>query len=646
HIYFLQGKFAQAEKEYRQSIAVMVNLPEGNLSINSFSPEALSHSTQLTKGFSLIGKSQWYQYKNHQDRSMLYEAFHSLQLATELIPSVYRQFQTEESRLFMAEQSIPTFEYAIKASLELHKLTGQDSFLHHAFGFAEQNKAALLYQSLKDSEYRQSIGIPDSVLEKEQEIKTELTFYRRKVYQEEQKGNDKNTQKITYWRNKIFELEEAERSINIELQNQYPGYFWLKYQKASLSPDSIQSLLGSGKAMIEYFRGDSSTYAFVITDKDVRAVEIPNHDSLGVWVNEMRQGLYRYWMDQEKPSELYAQANQQYTTYAHRLYQSLIEPIKHAVSNLPEELLIIPDGVLGYIPFDALLENLPEKPEQFGSHDYLLRNYRMSYAYSAALWARLQQQPSQTVQSDMLAIGPVFPKSDDLFATLEDRRRDGFGPLLFNRQEVDQISSLFGGTLLTEQAATKDAFLAHASNYRFIHLSTHAKANDQDSRYSCIAFTPVQDTTQDNDFLTLSEICNLHLNAEMIVLSACETALGELKRGEGIMSLSRAFTYAGARSVITTLWSVDDEATADLMSRFYGYLTEGERKDEALRQARLDYIDEHDNRFSHPFFWAAAVPMGNMEAIEIEKSWGWEYWIFAMIFLSGGFVVWRKTRNF
>ncbi|MCB0841374.1 MAG: CHAT domain-containing protein, partial [Bacteroidetes bacterium] len=160
------------------------------------------------------------------------------------------------------------------------------------------------------------------------------------------------------------------------------------------------------------------------------------------------------------------------------------------------------------------------------------------------------------------------------------------------------------------------------------------------------AFTPVQDTTQDNDFLTLSEICNLHLNAEMIVLSACETALGELKRGEGIMSLSRAFTYAGARSVITTLWSVDDEATADLMSRFYGYLTEGERKDEALRQARLDYIDEHDNRFSHPFFWAAAVPMGNMEAIEIEKSWGWEYWIFAMIFLSGGFVVWRKTRNF
>ncbi|MCB0856391.1 MAG: tetratricopeptide repeat protein, partial [Bacteroidetes bacterium] len=134
HIYFLQGKFAQAEKEYRQSIAVMVNLPEGNLSINSFSPEALSHSTQLTKGFSLIGKSQWYQYQNHQDRSMLYEAFHSLQLATELIPSVYRQFQTEESRLFMAEQSIPTFEYAIKASLELHKLTGQDSFLHHAFG--------------------------------------------------------------------------------------------------------------------------------------------------------------------------------------------------------------------------------------------------------------------------------------------------------------------------------------------------------------------------------------------------------------------------------------------------------------------------------------------------------------------------------
>ena len=118
----------------------------------------------------------------------------------------------------------------------------------------------------------------------------------------------------------------------------------------------------------------------------------------------------------------------------------------------------------------------------------------------------------------------------------------------------------------------------------------------------------------------------------MVVLSACETGLGELEASEGIISLGRAFTYAGAKSIITTLWSVNDQATSELMISFYQYLDQGMSKDEALRQSKLDYLDSHDERFSHPYYWAAPIAIGDMESIEL-NSGGMGWWWMAALFL-------------
>ena len=167
--------------------------------------------------------------------------------------------------------------------------------------------------------------------------------------------------------------------------------------------------------------------------------------------------------------------------------------------------------------------------------------------------------------------------------------------------------------------------------------------NDQKPLRSQIAFSLSQDTTED-DFLSLEELFHLRLPAEMVVLSACETGIGKLYRGEGISSLARGFSYAGSRSIITTLWKVNDEATAQIMAQFYQNLDQGISKDESLRLAKLAYLETADNLTAHPFYWSGYVPIGNMMPVEGgENDWWWVVLIFILLGVGFG-RYWKRVR--
>ena len=213
-----------------------------------------------------------------------------------------------------------------------------------------------------------------------------------------------------------------------------------------------------------------------------------------------------------------------------------------------------------------------------------------------------------------LAFAPKFTNSEDVETIA--MRRNGLGHLKYNTIEVAAIDNLFNTNVFKDSSATKTNFISNAKDYKIIHLSTHAKSNDTYGDYSFIAFSK-NDSLQ-KDKLYVRELYNLDLDADMVVLSACETGIGELKKGEGVISLARAFTYAGARSTITSLWNVNDAQTTKLMTLFYTNLKEGMPKDEALRKAKLTYI-ENENLTS-PYFWAAFTPTGDMKAIEISSN--------------------------
>ncbi|MEZ4775974.1 MAG: CHAT domain-containing tetratricopeptide repeat protein [Bacteroidia bacterium] len=570
----------------------------------------------------------------------LLDAMDAFLLATRLIPRIYRDLQNEESRLFMAEHAVNTHEEAISVVLELAQQTGNSQYLETAFYLAEQNKAALLYYALQDAEKIQALGIPDSIIDRENAIKTELTFYQEKYFEESRRVVDTDKEKLARWKEKILHLESETRGLQQMILSNYPQYFQLKYQESEVSVAEARKLLPEDAALLEYFCGNYTAYLFLITADRLEVKSVPVRDSLEQWILAMRRGILQKSSESSMPeSQLYT-VSLQYITPARKLYESLIAPLEQGGVSLPRKLVIIPDDVLGYLPFDILLTETPEFPLRFRQFPYLIRRHEISYAYSTALLHNLEELSSgQPSPIRILAFGPWVGNKKPAGNSPDNQQY-----LSFSRDEITAIQSVFPGEFFMGTQATRERFLTLSKHFQIIHLATHTQINDEDSRYSRITFAPVSDYTRESDFLSIAEICNLRLKADMVVLSACETGVGKLQKGEGILSLARAFTYAGAKSIVTTLWQVDDQATAVVMKSFYQYLERGYPKDRALRQAKLDYLDNSDNRLAHPFFWGAAIPIGSMVAVRSSSRLIPVLLIISIVMIISGFFFVKKAR--
>uniref|UniRef100_UPI003BA74981 CHAT domain-containing protein n=1 Tax=Emticicia sp. TaxID=1930953 RepID=UPI003BA74981 len=300
------------------------------------------------------------------------------------------------------------------------------------------------------------------------------------------------------------------------------------------------------------------------------------------------------------------------------LYDVLIKPIEKAIEG-KKRLIIIRDAELNYLPFEVLAKQ---------KDDYLLKKYIISYAYSASLLLPVKREQKQG--SGLLGFAPFANNSfqQSLF------RDKNLGQLPKSGSEVEKI----GGDIYLEDEATKKRFYETYRNKNVIHFATHATTDDTDPLKSFIAFYP---DSADYKLFT-NELYDLDLrNTSLVMLSACETGAGKLQKGEGVMSLSRAFTYAGAKAVITTLWNAHDEASAYISERFYKHLKGGIKTDEALRQAKLDFLSSDlALRYEHPYYWANFILIGPAETIDFGTNW-W-VWGFSIIFLL--FLIFMVTK--
>jgi CHAT domain-containing protein len=264
---------------------------------------------------------------------------------------------------------------------------------------------------------------------------------------------------------------------------------------------------------------------------------------------------------------------------------------------------------------------------------YLIETYPIQYQSSIALWLELNQAQEATVHS-MLAMSPAF--TDNELASFERR---GLVALANADKECEQISRIWNGQWLAGQRASKANFLRRADESDIIHLATHASADDRAGLFSWLAFS----SSGNDSLLYLDEIYSLSLDARMVVLSGCETGIGPLQTGEGLISLSRAFSYAGAESIITSLWPVQDAATAKIMTAFYTHLRNGESKDRALQIAKIEYLNSvTDPTQADPYYWAGFVAIGNMTPLTLEKSYN--RWLTMGLIVIGLIGVWVGVR--
>lgn len=508
--------------------------------------------------------------------------------------------------------------------------------IKRAFMLAEKGKARLLNQAMRVSNARKFAGISSDVLDLEQELRIQLADGERELFASSNNG------KVDSIRARVFQHQERYDSLIGVMETAYPAYYQLKYATEVVAIETVQTYLEPGMGLLEFVIADSSTTAILILPESFQAVQLPAIRSSQV--DSLRIGLYGFHQEGEsvrKPEKWY---DELYRTYAHSLYQQLIEPL---AAQLPQRLIIIPDGYLGYLPFETLLTEAVTASRLPDTYPYWIQTHTLSYAFSASLLIE-QSNITPMGNAKLLAFAPGFETSANpesqpsLFASFNPFRSDQLGALKFNETEVASIAESFDAQVYTGGDASRNRFVEEAGKYSILHLATHADLNERDHRFSYIAFAPDGDSSS-QDWLYLADLYTLDLAAELVVLSACNTALGEVQAGEGIASLARGFTYAGAKSLVTTLWQVDDQYTAELMKLFYGYLEADLSKDEALRKAKLDILNTYN---LPPFYWAAPVAMGDMHALSSPGNWKY-YLITALVLIAllgvGGYV-WGTRR--
>lgn len=526
---------------------------------------------------------------------------------------------TDDSKAFWLSKNYPIYEQAISVSLLKRDMDQNDTLCHHAFSYAEKSKAALLQAQIKTAGAIHFAGIPDSLLQTEHDLRIDITWREKQRQSLLNKGlveTDTGTLRIS---SILFDLRRDYEALKQRFETEYPEYYRLKYDLGTVSLQYVQDTLlqPRNQALLEYFVGDSSLYLFVVRPDTLIIRSVKLDFPLESWIEGLRYGIYGYYAADNavQTDSLKADAKRKYLEFAPKLYQKLMAPV---APYLPEKVILVPDGPLGYVPFDALLTTMPENISDFKSYPYLLHKHQFSYTYSATLLREMRDKKHRKApKNDFVAFAPYYNGDTTLLAGMfkyDDLMRKDLQPLPASGAEVAAASKLMRGKTIAGAAATEERFTGMAGDYRIIHLATHGHADNRVGDYAFLAFTEIKDSLE-NELLYVKDLYNLELNADLVVLSACETGIGKLQRGEGIISLARAFAYAGAKSIVTSLWSVADKSTAELMRLFYRELKRGKDKDEALRLARLRFLKESSVRNGHPFFWSAFVPVGDMRPV-------------------------------
>jgi len=540
-------------------------------------------------------------------------------LASELIDKLRSGYKTEGSRLILGEKAQKLYALAIQTAFQVFALSRQSLDREQAFLFAEKSKAAVLTQSLQESEARQFAGIRADLREKERALRVDLAFYETEIQKEKRKTENRDSLKIRDFESRFFARKREYEKLLAKLEKSYPQYFALKYKTQTAAAPELQKALDDQTAVVEYFLGDSAIYAFAVTRNDLAALALPKDSTFSATVI----ALANSFKNETSKTEYLASATQ--------LYHRLIKPLEPYIAAKPK-WVIIPDDELCSIPFEALLNETtaPNSDADYRKLSYLFKQHEIAYHFSATLFLqRLQERPAVRYADLFAGFAPVFSeksRSGNLFtlalpgftAAPSDAHRylvtrDGktMGALEHSEQEVQNILAVFfnRGRNFLYQEASEENFKEKIKGYKYVHLATHGRIVDAHPRLSNLAFSqPREAGAKEDGILYSAETYNLDLNADLLVLSACQTGAGQIVKGEGLMGLTRGFLYSGARNIVASLWKVYDQHTSLLMVEMYRQIAAGKSYAAALREAKLKMIANAET--AGPQSWAGFVLIG------------------------------------
>lgn len=603
--YLKNGFYEDALNSFDQVIASNSKESQTNVNTNKHFFSGYDNQIPLLESLKLKSETLKALFDRNGYIQNLQNALITLQHADTLMDLIHRNYMNYDDKILLAKIRADIYNNAIDLIISLSE---NDSL---AFYFFEKNKGKILNETTNNTLAKELKLIPDTLLSIVENLKADISFKKQELIRKSEK---QDTLLNTDLKRKLFELTRRYDSTVLSFDKTYPNYYQLKYNTNTASIEEVQTqILNKNQALIEYFLADSSLYIFAITKNNYKVEKVAIDSTFHSHFNQFRKQLQSPKLTNQTKDDF-----NQYTVSAHVLYQYLLAPIAELIKE--KDLIIVPDDKLALIPFEALLtSNSQQEIINYKTLPYVLKSHNISYANSATTLLNNSNRVNKKENvGEVLAFAPMF--DNKLVALAEpDTVRSTLGPLGWTEKEISGLATYFKSENYIGIAATERVFKEKAEQFKIIHIASHGLVDDQNPMYSKIAFTLDEKDTLNDGYLHTFELYNTQLNAEMAVLSACNTGYGKVQKGEGVMSLGYAFAYAGVPSVVMSHWQVDDKSTYLLMDSFYKYLAEGMNKSTALRKAKLDLLENKNMAYAHPYYWGAFVAYGNNSPIVLKS---------------------------
>lgn len=544
----------------------------------------------------------WHLYQQKKEFSDLECALSTCKILIRLIDKISNGYMNENSKLALMRKVRRMFNPIYEAVYEMFKLNNSIDVLL----FFEKSKATLLLSGIREEDAKKISNIPQSLLEKERYLKRELSSLDSLLIKAKtKKENLKNNKLISDLEKQQFNYRIRWELLIKNFERDYPKYFSWKYDTKTVQVKEAQKRLGINTAIVEYSIGDESVFIVLITKQNHQLVRIDKPDNFYELVKKYNKYLRR--------------TSNNFFEASNRLYNLLIKPIEVFLKEI-KNLIIVPDDVLNSVSFDAFINfelapQFKQKQPSFADKlPYLIHRYNIQYHYSITLWHYLKSKYKENPKINSFSFLGFAPVN---FGGKEKDRHRGYVASTSQKQEVFRKSFELGnlpdsekevlsvGGLFFEKnlevkthigkEATKKDFLDNASDYTHILISTHGYKDERNTNYIGIVFHDTDGRAFSNDeignnILTTTETYSLELQADLVVLSSCNSGIGALRPGEGMMAINRAFLYAGASNILYTLSEVGDSYSMELVKRFFRNLLEGFSENEALSLAKREMI--------------------------------------------------------
>lgn len=499
------------------------------------------------------------------------------------------------------------YSNAIVTSMKRYSATGEESFAWQAFNWAEESKSSALELALNGHLLRSESGVSHIQRQEERDLKMKLSNTNRQIMETEDPVVIRNLE------NELIDIRLALSRI-YSIYQQPPSTSDSTWVNDRLDYTYISGVTRqSNIALVSFFWDANVLYRFIITNEGIQATEIGEANKLDKELNTLQEYLL----------SSAGKSRRKLDQVSREVYRILFSDVETLLGS-KAAWVVFPDGRLTHQPMEMLIDL---------NGKYLVENHVISYQFSAKFFT-----PSPLMDSDLLQQAVGFAPFNIMGNSVG---KEEFTVLPFAEVE---LMGVHGQKYLSSQA-TKQQFLDVAENASIIHLATHAKAGLQDPNRAFIAFSP-----QEEDFrLYYDELFSLDLQAARLVfLSACDTHSGNILNSEGLISLSRAFAYAGCPNIVGGIWKAEDKVVAYLSHRFYKNLEKGFSMAKALQLAKVELLrDPTMAQYNHPYFWSSLVFIGGLSPeIDPMPKWKWVLiFVIGLIIFICSWLYLRKLRS-